>query len=105
MSLQKILNYLKDVCSNNNEIPMDKFEEIIAELANVVKKQNEMLLDIRNSNVRLENKIKFIENELERSKIYKNIVDVMMVKIKRNPITALMYLYKIKANIDKVSDN
>ena len=105
MSLQKILNYLKDVCSNNNEIPMDKFEEIIVELANVVKKQNEMLLDIRNSNVRLENKIKFIENELERSKIYKNIVDVMMVKIKRNPITALMYLYKIKANIDKVSDN
>ena len=105
MSLQEILNYLKNVSSNNNEISMDKFEEIIVELASVVKRQNDMLLEIRNSNVRLENKIKFIENELEKSKIYKNIVDVMMVKIKRNPITALMYLYKVKANIDNVSDN
>lgn len=103
MTLQEILDYLNKIYEEKSEISVERFEEIIIELANVVKKQNDLLFEIKNSNIRLENKIKYIENELERSKIYKSIVDVMMEKIRSNPITALLYLYKVKANLDNFS--
>ena len=105
MTLQEILNYLNGACSNNGNVSIEKFEEIIIELASIVKKQNDILLDIKNSNIRLENKIKYIENELERSKVYREVVDSMMARVKRNPLVALIYLYKVKANIDRITKN
>ncbi len=103
MNLKGILQYLDNLIEENKDIPAEKFVQIVNELASIVKKQDEILLDIKNSNIRLENRIKYIETELERSKVYKGIVDMMVSRIKKNPISALIYLYKVKKNIDKLS--
>ncbi len=103
MTLQEILDHLNKAFEENGELTVEKFQEIINQLSDIVKKQNDILFEIRNSNIRLENKIKYIENELERSKVYKNIVEVMMEKIKQNPVSALIYLYRVRANIEKMS--
>ncbi len=105
MKLNEILEYLDALVMENKDIPAEKFVQIINELAAVVKKQDEILLDIKNSNIRLENRIRYIETELEKSKVYKGIVDMMAARIRKNPLSALIYLYRVKKNIDKLGKN
>lgn len=98
-SLKEILDYLNKVIATGDEIPLEKFEEIILRLAEIVDNQSKLLTEIRNSNIRLENRLKYIETELVKCQIYKNIVETLIEKLNKNPILGLIYLYKIRANI------
>lgn len=104
MTIQEIIEYLNKSCSEDKKVTAENFEEVIFELSNIVKKQNHLLLDIKNSNIRLENKIKYIENELERYRAYKNTLDILLYKIRKNPVSALIYLYKLKFSIERTSE-
>ncbi|MGE5329982.1 MAG: hypothetical protein ACM3KR_10820 [Deltaproteobacteria bacterium] len=102
MYLQEIIDYLSKVCEENGQLTSEDVIKLTEELGHIVKLQNESLLEIKNANIRIENKIKYIENEVEKSRVYKNIVDTMLQKINKSPVKALLYFYKIKKNLEKL---
>jgi len=104
MHLQGIIDYLKKVSEENGELTTQDIIKLTEELGNIVKLQSESLLEIKNANIRVENKIKYIENEVEKSRVYKSIVDTMLQKINKSPFWALMYFYRIKKNIEKLTN-
>lgn len=101
MHLQQIIDYLKTVSAENKELTTDDVIKLTEELNAAIKSQSEVLLEIKNANIRIENKIKYIENEVEKSRVYKNIVDTMLQKINISPFWALVYFYRIRKNIEK----
>lgn len=102
MHLQGIIDYLNKVSNENGEFTAEDIKKLSDSLAEIVKLQNESLLEIKNENIRIENRIKYIETEVEKSRVYKNIVDTMLQKINRSPIYALIYFYRIKKNVEKL---
>ncbi|MGE5473192.1 MAG: hypothetical protein ACM3UU_03105 [Ignavibacteriales bacterium] len=102
MHLQEIIDYLKKVSQEDGELTTQDIIKLTEDLGNVVRIQSESLLEIKNANIRIENKIKYIEIEVEKSRVYKNIVDTMIQKINRSPLWALIYFYRIKKNVEKL---
>jgi len=104
MNLQEIIEYLKKVNEDNRELETEDIVKLTQDLGNVFQIQNDALLEIKNANIRIENKIKYIENEVEKSRVYKNIVDTMLQRINRGPLWALIYFYRIKKNLEKLTN-
>jgi len=102
MNLQEIIEYLKKVNEDNIQLKTEDIAKLTEDLGNVFKVQNDVLLEIKNANIRIENKIKYIENEVEKSRVYKNIVDTMLQKINKSPLWALIYFHRIKRNLEKL---
>jgi len=105
MTLQEIFDVLQKSQEGNLQLSQDELTEIISQLALILKNQNQMLYDIKNSSIRMENKMKFLEQEVEKSKVYKDILDGLVERINNNPIGALIYLYKVRGRLDKLSKN
>jgi len=102
MNLYEIIDYLKKTSEENREFTTQDVVKLSDDLEKILRLQNDVLLEIKNANIRIENKIKYVEIEVEKSRVYKSIVDTMLDKINKSPLWALIYFYRIKRNIRKL---
>lgn len=101
-NIDQIIEYLNKKSMSDGKIEQEDIQKITDELTVISAFQSNILCEIKNENIRIENKIRFIENEIEKNRVFKSILDNILERTNRNPISALMYFYRIKKNIEKL---
>lgn len=78
----------------------EELKDLITMLQGIIKRQNQVILELKNSYIRLENNIKLIESNVEYYSIYKKLCEIILDKTNKNLISALWFLRSIRKKLE-----
>lgn len=99
MNLDEVYSTIKEVNLDDEHMNKEDLKKLVLMLYTLIKKQNEVIFEFRNSCIRLENMIRAIENKLKQYDVYKNLCHTILDKINTNIISALWFLHSVKKKI------
>lgn len=79
----------------------EELKEFISILQGIIKKQNEVIVEFKNSYIRLENNMKLIESKVEYYSAYKKLCEIILDKTSKGPISALWFLHSVRKKIEE----
>ncbi len=95
MSINKMYESLEPLIIND-DMNNEELKKLVFSLYDILKKQNSLLYSFKNSYIRLENNLTYLEEEIDKYYKYQKLCNMILNKIYKNPFSAWWFLYKLK---------
>lgn len=100
MELKELYKPLKEV-SIGEDTDVEDLKKMVMILNEIINKQYQIIIDYKNINIRLKNKLVFVEDRLKESENYNKLLNIILEKVKGNPIKAWHFIYSLKKKISQ----